>query len=140
MQGLRLYDFITDERMLRITSEPTIKARKKAVKCKKTAFKQCTAKTDYKQFDDFTVETKPRFTKHAQKRLYQGRQGKFICKPNKQKTTMCVVTVLPKRGKGERDDPSFSNDRMWNTHDIPKVKQTKKYTLQKKLDDYLKYS
>jgi len=129
MQNLQLRDFISDKRFL-----PKAKKRKtNKKKCKNGTIttQQVTKRLKDQPFDDFTVECKPTFSIHAQRRLQEGRQGKYICKPSKEKHRMCVVTVLPKKGKGAPDDPSFSNDRSWNTHSIPRVKKNRKYTLYK---------
>lgn len=51
----------------------------------------------FERSNDCVVEGVPRFTQHAKQRLQEGRQGSYVCKPNrgKIKKRMYVVTVLP---------------------------------------------
>lgn len=117
--GVSLWDFVQDTR-LKSSTRPKTRPRSskwgKKVKVPNRSWERWE-----KTYDDFVVEKAPRFSQHAQKRLKAGRQGKFICRPNRKRNQMIVVTVLP-RGK---------------SHNIPLCHRPRKLCMKHKLEQYL---
>jgi len=87
--SILLWDFLpVDNRGIR----PKNKKKKRKKQKQKNSYKA----TKHDMFDDFKIEAKPVFSKHAKDRLREGRQGKYItrtCKYSHNKKV--VVTVLP---------------------------------------------
>jgi len=129
LRKLIIDDFITDVGVPRLTQEER--------KCPKNWKRNAriwiyeTRCRDFPVcFDDFMVESKPTFCNHARVRLKEGRQGKYITRKSRRGHRRIVVTVLPKHF--EHKIPKH-----WDTHKIPLALKFGKYSLNKKLDEWI---
>ena len=110
-----LWDFLPAHSKDKKRPKPSRKKRKKQ---KKAVPKITYKRTKHDLFDDFNVEAKPVFSRHAKDRLREGRQGKYVsrtCKYSHNKKV--VVTVLP-HGKN---------------HTIPYIQRNKKDNINEKI-------
>lgn len=106
-----LWDFIHKDNKPK--KRPKNKKKNKKKKIKKESFVH-----EHDYFDDFNIEAKPVFSKHAKDRLKQGRQGSYVTKTKKNKKI--VVTVLP-HGKN---------------HEIATIHQNRKNNINEKINKY----
>jgi len=113
--SILLWDFLPTHSKDKKRPKPPRKKRKKQ---KKAIPKITYKRTKHDLFDDFNIEAKPVFSRHAKERLREGRQGKYVsrtCKYSQNKKV--VVTVLP-HGKN---------------HTIPFVHRNKKDDVNQKI-------
>ena len=94
--SILLWDFLPQDKKEGKRPKPSGRNRKKRKKQKKAVPKITYKTTTHDLFDDFNIEAKPVFSRHAKERLREGRQGKYVsrtCKYSQNKKV--VVTVLP---------------------------------------------